>query len=77
MLYDFIPSHRTIAIFAPSIAASFSETYSKIPTALRKSVSKRVCETAFGADLISNLYKEEFEKVKRKNDNQFTLPGDQ
>lgn len=66
VLYDFIPSHRTIAIFAPSIAASFSETYSKLPTALRKIGFEKVCETAFGADLISNLYKEEFEKVNGK-----------
>ncbi|WKZ68041.1 MAG: [Fe-Fe] hydrogenase large subunit C-terminal domain-containing protein [Melioribacteraceae bacterium] len=66
VLFDLIPSHKTIAIFAPSIAASFPEAYSKIPAALKKIGFEKVCETAFGADLVAKLYKEEFEKVNGK-----------
>lgn len=66
VLFDFIPSYKTVAIFAPSLAASFPDKYSKIPAALRKIGFNKVCETAFGADLISQLYKEEFEKVDGK-----------
>lgn len=66
VLFDFIPSYKTVAIFAPSLAASFPDNYSKIPAALRKIGFNKVCETAFGADLISQLYKEEFEKVDGK-----------
>jgi len=66
VLYDFIPSNKTIAIFAPSLAASFPDNYSKIPAALRIIGFDKVCETAFGADLVAQLYQEEFEKVNGK-----------
>ncbi len=52
---------KTIAIIAPSFAASFPENYLKLPTALRKLGFTKVIETAFGADLISNQYLKIFE----------------
>lgn len=66
VIYDFIPSHKTVAIFAPSLAASFPDNYTKIPAALRKIGFEKVCETAFGADLVAQLYQDEFEKIKDK-----------
>lgn len=66
VLYDFIPGGKTAIMLAPSFAASFPETYNKIPTALRASGFIRVCETAFGADLISGLYREYMEKNESK-----------
>lgn len=63
VLYELIPSGKTVAAIAPSFAASFPDNYNKIPTALREIGFDKVCETAFGADLISKLYKEEFEKL--------------
>ncbi len=66
VLFEFIPSYKTIAIFAPSLAASFPDNYSKIPAALRKIGFEKICETAFGADLISKQYGQEFEKVNGK-----------
>ena len=61
VLYDILPSGNTIAILAPSFAASFPDNYMKIPTALRTIGFTKVIETAFGADLISPLYQEYFE----------------
>jgi len=66
VLFNLIPSHKTIAIIAPSLAASFPDNYSRVPTALRKIGFTHVCETAFGADLITRLYREEFEKINGK-----------
>ena len=66
VLFDLIPSFKTIAIFAPSLAASFPHHYKNIPTALRKIGFEKVCETAFGADLVAKLYAQEFEKVNGK-----------
>jgi len=63
-----LPYSKTVAIVAPSFAASFPEDYKKIPSALRKLGFEHVIETAFGADLISNLYFSEFE-----NDNNQTI----
>lgn len=63
-----LPYSKTVAIVAPSFAASFPEDYKKIPSALRKLGFEYVIETAFGADLISNLYFSEFE-----NDNNQTI----
>jgi len=64
---DFIlPYSKTVAIVAPSFAASFPEDYKKFPTALRKLGFDQVIETAFGADLISSLYFAEFENENNK-----------
>ncbi len=52
---------NSIAIVAPSFAASFPDDYCKVPAALRKLGFKQVVETAFGADLISDYYLKEFE----------------
>ncbi len=52
----FLPYERTIAVIAPSFAASFPDQYSKIPGAVRLLGFEQAVETAFGADLISNLY---------------------
>jgi signal transduction histidine kinase/iron only hydrogenase large subunit-like protein len=50
-----------IAIVAPSFAASFPENYRKLPAALRAFGFEKVIETAFGADLISPLYLQDFQ----------------
>lgn len=57
---------KTVALIAPSFAASFPDEYKKIPAALKSIGFNQVIETAFGADLISNLYLEEFEKNGNK-----------
>ena len=49
--YDLIAGNNTIAIVAPSFAASFPDNYRKIPSALRKPGFTKVIETAFGADV--------------------------
>jgi len=54
--YEFIKTKKAVAIIAPSFAASFPDSYNKIPDALRKLGFAKVIETAFGADLISNKY---------------------
>lgn len=59
-----IPTGKGIAIVAPSFAASFPDNYNKIPTALKKLGFIQVCETAFGADLISEAYKDVFENTR-------------
>jgi iron only hydrogenase large subunit-like protein len=56
--YQLIKSNYTVAIVAPSFAASFPDNYKKFPTAMRKLGFKMVIETAFGADLIANQYSE-------------------
>lgn len=50
---------NTIAIVAPSFPASFPDDYNKIPGALRQLGFENVCEAAFGADLVSNVYLQE------------------
>ncbi len=61
VLMEIIPEGKAIAILAPSFPASFPETYSKLPAALKKIGFKLVTEAAFGADLVSKLYSEYFE----------------
>ncbi len=61
-----IPKGNAFAIIAPSFAASFPEEYEKVPAALRKIGFSKVVETAFGADLISDLYYKEFQKNENK-----------
>lgn len=48
---------EVIAMLAPSFPAAFPDTYNKLPTVLRTFGFSKVCETAFGADLISKDYK--------------------
>jgi iron only hydrogenase large subunit-like protein/nitrogen-specific signal transduction histidine kinase len=59
---DFLKTGKTAAIIAPSFPASFPDDYNKVPSALRQLGFDTVCETAFGADLISGLYLEELKK---------------
>lgn len=59
---EILPHNRAVAILAPSFPASFPDNYSKVPSALREMGFELVTETAFGADLISNLYSELLEK---------------
>lgn len=48
---------EVIAIIAPSFPAAFPDNYNKLPAALKALGFSRVCETAFGADLISRDYR--------------------
>ncbi|MDR3625989.1 MAG: [Fe-Fe] hydrogenase large subunit C-terminal domain-containing protein [Ignavibacteriaceae bacterium] len=57
---------KTIAIVAPSFAASFPNDYLKLPSALRKLGFSKVVEAAFGADLISGLYLKVFESEAKE-----------
>lgn len=66
ILEDILTSGKAVAIVAPSFAASFPESYSKLPAALRILGFKTVAETAFGADLIGQLYSQEMESFKGK-----------
>jgi len=62
VLEEIIGKGKTIAIVAPSFPASFTENSLKLPTALKKLGFDLVCETAFGADLISNYYVKELQE---------------
>lgn len=62
VLEDYIPSGNAIAIVAPAFAASFPDTFRKVPTALRKIGFHIAAETAFGADLIAKEYQDLVEK---------------
>lgn len=66
VLDNILANYKTIAIIAPSFAASFPEHYNKVPTALRSAGFEQVIETAFGADLINRLYRDEFAKQQDK-----------
>jgi two-component system, NtrC family, sensor kinase len=66
ILEDIIPGGKSFAVVAPSFAASFPSSYNKLPSALRKLGFTYVMETAFGADLISSHYLEEFQSEERK-----------
>jgi iron only hydrogenase large subunit-like protein/nitrogen-specific signal transduction histidine kinase len=59
---DILKSEKVYALVAPSFPASFPESYSKFPAALKKLGFTGVVETAFGADLVSNVYAEELQK---------------
>lgn len=63
---EILSKGKTAVIVAPSFAASFPDTYSKIPAALKKIGFGTVAETAFGADLISNLYAKDLENYSGK-----------
>ena len=62
LIYDILPGGNAVALIAPSFAASFPDNYKKFPSALRKIGFTKVIETAFGADLISPIYQEYFER---------------
>lgn len=57
LLKEYLGKFKTIAMVAPSFAASFPNHYLKIPAALKKLGFDEVVETGFGADLISDAYK--------------------
>lgn len=61
ILDDILTTGNAYAIIAPSFAASFPDNYKKLTSALKKLGFSYVCETSFGADLISPLYVEEIE----------------
>ena len=63
---QFLGFEKTAAIVAPSFAASFPESYQKVPAALKRLGFNIVAETAFGADLISHLYLEALESYSGK-----------
>lgn len=66
VLFNLIPTGKAVAMVAPSFAASFPDNYLKLPSALKSIGFSRVTEAAFGADLISPLYEELFEKINGK-----------
>lgn len=63
---EILLSKNAVAIIAPSFAASFPDSYNKLPSALRKIGFKQVVETAFGADLISSNYADEISGQNKK-----------
>ncbi len=63
---EMLANEKVYAIIAPSFAASFPDTYNKVPGALKKIGFQVVTETAFGADLISQLYAQELEESNGK-----------
>jgi two-component system NtrC family sensor kinase len=63
---ELLVNENTYAIVAPAFAASFPDTYNKLPSALKMLGFKNVAETAFGADLVSNIYKEHYENNSKK-----------
>lgn len=63
VLFKLIPKGKTVAMVAPSFAASFPNDYLKLPSALKSMGFIKVTEAAFGADLISPLYGKLFEKI--------------
>lgn len=62
VMNEILPEGNAIAMVAPSFPASFPEEYAKLPSALKAIGFNMVTEAAFGADLVSNLYAECFEK---------------
>ena len=62
VLNDMLNDGGAIAMVAPSFPASFPDDYPKLVSALRAIGFTMVTEAAFGADLVSNLYAECFEK---------------
>ncbi|MCX6150117.1 MAG: ATP-binding protein [Ignavibacteriales bacterium] len=65
-LESILATKKAVAIVAPSFAASFPDDYSKIPAALKKLGFIQVIETAFGADLVSQLYAKDLEEADGK-----------
>jgi len=63
---ELLPGGNAVAIVAPSFPASFPDGYNKFPSALRAAGFAKVCEAAFGADLISPAYLKEIEKEEKE-----------
>lgn len=66
VLNDMLNDGGAIAMVAPSFPASFPEDYSKLVSALRAIGFCMVTEAAFGADLVSNLYADIYEKKDQR-----------
>ncbi len=66
LVLDYLENYDTIALIAPSFTASFPNDYFKFPAALRKLGFKKIVETAFGADLISDYYVKEVQSETKK-----------
>lgn len=63
---EILPKGNVVALVAPSFPASFPDSYNKIPAALKKVGFEKVCEVAFGADMISPMYLQEIENGDSK-----------
>ncbi|MCF8260391.1 MAG: 4Fe-4S binding protein [Melioribacteraceae bacterium] len=63
---EFLRYNSTYAIVAPSFPASFPTNFYNLPNALKAAGFKQVIETSFGADLISQQYKNVFETIEEK-----------
>jgi iron only hydrogenase large subunit-like protein/nitrogen-specific signal transduction histidine kinase len=66
VLDEVLPNGNVVALMAPSFPASFTEDYSKVPAALKELGFDKVCEAAFGADMVSPQYLKEIEKNGKK-----------
>ncbi len=66
VLNSILNDEKTVAIVAPSFAASFDTNPNKFITGLRKLGFGLVCETAFGADLVSSLYLKELQENQNR-----------
>ncbi len=66
VINEILKEGSAIAMVAPSFPASFPDEYYKLASALRAIGFSMVTEAAFGADLVSNLYVECFEKNEQK-----------
>lgn len=66
VLRNYLPSGNAVAMLAPSFPAAFPNNYEKISSALKSIGFKKVTEAAFGADLVSEHYKNYFEKFPEK-----------
>ena len=61
VINEILPQGNVVALIAPSFPASFPDSYDKIPAALKKIGFDKVCEAAFGADMVSPVYLSEIE----------------
>ncbi len=66
VLNDFLPKGNVIALVAPSFPASFTKDYDKVPAGLKELGFIKICEAAFGADMVSPMYLKEIEKDGKK-----------
>ncbi|MCX7876328.1 MAG: ATP-binding protein [Melioribacteraceae bacterium] len=66
VLNEILNSNKAIAMIAPSFPASFPNNYSKVVSGLKLLGFKLVTEAAFGADLISNYYKDLYQNSDKQ-----------
>jgi two-component system NtrC family sensor kinase len=66
VLDELLPHGNVVALIAPSFPASFTEDCGKVPAALKELGFNKVCEAAFGADMVSPQYLKEIEKNGKK-----------